>query len=182
MTTPTLPVDPTPFWAAEEVVAPELVALKALYDQARHVGTPHRSGTGPRALLAYAALPAMETLPALRDLALVEVGHEPGRYVYLAIGEGYRKTAAVGGGPGLAPGPDGVTLETRPVMLQHFGLTEKERRPFHIKITRWDGPKILQYDRLILPLDDGGSGHKDGAGEITHLLVGEVFLRVAKPG
>lgn len=173
MTKPPTQTKPADHWAADEIVAPELIALKALYDEAR----------GGRRLLAYADLPPMEALPGLRDLALVEVGAEAGRYVYLAIGEGYRATAAVGGG-GLKPGPDGVTLELRPVIRQHFDLTVAERRPFHISITRWDGPKILQYDRLILPLDDGrdGAAYGDGGGEVTHLLVGEVFLRVAKAG
>lgn len=148
-------------WAADEIVAPALIALKAWYDDLK----------GDRAMVAFAALPDLRTLPGVADLAVVEV-HGDGRYPYLAMGEGYRRMAA------LVPGPDGVTIETRPVVRQHFDLACQERGAFHVSITRWDGPKILQYDRLLLPLDDGtGKG-----GAITHLLVGEVFLRVAKPG
>ncbi|WP_298728093.1 hypothetical protein [uncultured Ferrovibrio sp.] len=174
MTKPPTQTRPADRWAADEIVAPELIALKALYDQAR----------GERRMLAYADLPPVETLPGVTDLAIVKVGQEAGRYIYLAAGEGYHETAKVGGGEGLVPGPDGVTLERRPVIRQHFDLAVTERRPFHISITRWDGPKILQYDRLILPLDDGQSGplDGDGCGEVTHLLVGEVFLRLAKSG
>lgn len=158
-------------WAADEIVAPELLALKAIYDEI----------AGSRGLAAWTALPPVETLPGVGDLAIVEVDAAD-RYPYLAIGEGYRRTAAVGmpKGGGLKPGPDGRTCETRAVIRQHFGLAIRERRPFHVSVTRWDGPKILQYDRLILPLDSGPAQGK--AGEITHLLVGEVFLRVAKPG
>lgn len=148
-------------WAADEIVAPALLALKAVYDEVR--------GSAP--LAAFAAMPPVETLPGLADLALVEVDGDR-RFPYLAMGEGYRRTAAIGGS-GLLPGPDGRTCETRPVIRQHFGLALSEARPFHVSVTRWDGPKILQFDRLILPLDDS-------RGEITHLLVGEVFLRVAK--
>ncbi|MFC3676796.1 hypothetical protein [Ferrovibrio xuzhouensis] len=148
-------------WAADEIVAPALLALKAVYDEVR----------GNALLAAYSALPPVETLPGLADLAMVEVDADR-RFPYQAMGEGYRRTAAIGGS-GLQPGPDGRTFETRPVIRQHFGLALSEARPFHVSVTRWDGPKILQFDRLILPLDDG-------RGEITHLLVGEVFLRVAK--
>jgi hypothetical protein len=145
-------------YAADEIVAPALIALKAWYDEARD----------GRAMAAFAALPPRGTLPGPADLAIAEVRGD-GRYPYLAMGEQYRRTAA------LSAGPDGVTLETRPVVCQHFDLATAQRGPFHVSVTRWDGPKILQYDRLILPLDDG-------AGTVSHLLVGEVFLRVAKPG
>jgi len=148
-------------WAADEIVAPELIALKAVYDEAR----------GGAALAAYTALPPVETLPGVTDLALVTVDAER-RFPYAAMGAGYRRTAAIGGG-GLVPGPDGRTCETRAVIRQHFGLAIAESRPVHVSVTRWDGPKILQFDRLILPLVDGDGG-------IDHLLVGEVFLRVAK--
>lgn len=154
----------TPHYAADEVVAPALIALKAWYDEAR----------GKRVIAPLSVLPAdMSTLPGIVDLALVEV-YDDGRFIYQAMGEGYRRTA------GLKPGVDGVVSETRPVIRQHFDLSMRERRAFHVSVTRWDGPKILQFDRLILPLDDGqGSGE---ASAISHLLVGEVFLRVAKPG
>lgn len=148
-------------WAADEIVAPALVALKTIYDEVR----------GPASLAAWSALPPAETLPGVADLAVVEVDADR-RFPYLTMGEGYRHTAAIGGA-GLQPGPDGRTCETRPVIRQHFGLAIGEARPFHVSVTRWDGPKILQFDRLILPLDDG-------RGTITHLLVGEVFLRLAK--
>jgi hypothetical protein len=148
-------------WAADEIVAPVLIALKAVYDEVR----------GPAPLAAFAAMPPVETLPGLADLALVEADADR-RFPYLAMGEGYRRTAAIGGA-GLQPGPDGRIFETRAVIRQHFGLAIGETRPFHVSVTRWDGPKILQFDRLVLPLDDG-------RGDITHLLVGEVFLRVAK--
>lgn len=161
-------------WAADEIVAPSLIALKAWYDEARGQGT-----KAERPMVAFAELPPVETLPGVSDLAIVEVRAD-GRYPYIATGEGYRRTVMVGGGPGLKPGPDGVTAETRPVIRQHFGLAIAQRGPFHVSVTRWDGPKILQYDRLILPLDDGSKG-PDG-GEITHLLVGEAFLRLAKTG
>ncbi|WP_341702881.1 hypothetical protein [Ferrovibrio sp.] len=150
-------------WAADEIVAPALIALKAVYDEIR----------GDAPLATYTALPPAETLPGLADLAVVEVDADRS-FPYQAIGAGYRRTAAIGGA-GLQPGPDGRIRETRPVIRQHFGLALAEGRPFHVSVTRWDGPKILQYDRLILPLDDG-------RGSITHLLVGEVFLRVAKEG
>lgn len=166
-------------WAADEIVAPGLIALKAWYDEARHAGTKQE-----RPMVAFSALPPVETLPGVGDLAIVEV-REDGTFPYIASGEGYRRTAEVGGGPGLKPGPDGVVAETRPVICQHFGLAIAQRGAFHVSVTRWDGPKILQYDRLILPLDDGTGGpshHDDGGGEITHLLVGEAFLRLAKPG
>ncbi len=163
------PGEPGHHWAADEIVAPSLIALKAWYDEAR----------GTRAIVPFAELPHVETLPGVTDLAIVEVRAD-GSYPYLATGEGYRRTAAVGGGPGLQPGPDGVMAETRAVIRQHFGLAIAQRGPFHVSVTRWDGPKILQYDRLILPLDDGRPG-REGS-EITHLLVGEVFLRLAKTG
>jgi hypothetical protein len=155
-------------YAADEIVAPALIALKAWYDEARGQGTAHE-----RAMPAFADLPPGQTLPGPGDLAIVDV-HGDGRYVYLAMGDTYRRTAA------LAAGPDGVIQETRPVVRQHFDLAVSQRGAFHVSVTRWDGPKILQYDRLVLPLDDG-TGGKAG-GEIGHLLVGEVFLRVAKPG
>lgn len=145
-------------YAADEIVAPSLIALKAWYDEAR----------GSRDMAAFGALPQPHDLPGPTDLALVEVMGD-GRYAYLAMGEQYRRTAA------LKPDTDGVTRESRPVVRQHLDLAFEHRDAFHVSITRWDGPKILQYDRLILPLDDG-------AGTVTHLLVGEVFLRVAKPG
>lgn len=148
----------TRHYAADEIVAPALIALKAWYDEAR----------GKREMAAFSALPEPHALPGPSDLALVEVSGD-GRYVYLAMGEQYRRTAA------LKPDADGVTRETRSVVCQHLDLALKQRDAFHVSITRWDGPKILQYDRLILPLDDG-------AATVTHLLVGEVFLRVAKPG
>ncbi len=145
-------------YAADEIVAPALIALKAWYDEAR----------GSQAMAAFAALPEPHALPGPADLALIEVAGD-GRYPYLAMGEQYRRTAA------LKPDADGVTRETRPVVRQHLDLALQQRDAFHVSITRWDGPKILQYDRLILPLTDAG-------GEVSHLLVGEVFLRVAKPG
>ncbi|HEX6957379.1 MAG TPA: hypothetical protein VF194_05270 [Ferrovibrio sp.] len=155
---------PADHWAADEIVAPELVALKAWYDGAR----------GARPMLAFAALPYLATLPGAADLALVALAEEDGSYLYLQTGEGYRRTAAVGGG-GLQPRPDGRIAETRPVMCQHLDLAAAQRAPFHVSVTRWDGLKILQYDRLILPLDDGQQ-----KGMVTHLLVGECFLRLAK--
>lgn len=148
----------TRHYAADEVVAPALIALKAWYDEAR----------GDQPMAAFDRLPEPHTLPGPADLALIEVGGD-GRYAYLAMGEQYRRTAA------LKPDADGVTRETRPVVRQHLDLALKQREAFHVSITRWDGPKILQYDRLILPLIDA-----DGA--VSHLLVGEVFLRVAKSG
>lgn len=148
-------------WAADEIVAPALIALRAVYDELR----------GPAALPAFAALPPVEALPGVADLAIVAVDADR-RFPYLAMGEGYRRTAAIGGA-GLQPGPDGRTFETRAVIRQHFGLAIDEARPFHVSVTRWDGPRILQFDRLVLPFVDGD-------GEISHLLVGEVFLRVAK--
>lgn len=159
----------TPHYAADEVVAPALIALKAWYDEARGHGT-----AKPRMMAPLSALPPdLSTLPGIVDLALVEV-YDEGRFVYRAMGDGFRRTA------GLKPGPDGVMEETRPVIRQHFELCMRERRAFHVSVTRWDGPKILQYDRLILPLDDGqGSGETSAIG---HLVVGEVFLRVAKAG
>lgn len=150
-------------YAADEIVAPALIALKAWYDEARGQGTPKA-----QAMAAFATLPPPHELPGPADLALIEIAGD-GRYAYLAMGEQYRRTAA------LKPDADGVTRETRPVVRQHLDLALKQREAFHVSITRWDGPKILQYDRLILPLDDGN-------GTVTHLLVGEVFLRVAKPG
>ena len=155
-------------YAADEIVAPALIALKAWYDEARE----------GRPMAAFAALPPADmpqTLPGPTDLAIVEVTGD-GRYPYIAMGEQYRRTAA------LAADPDGVTRETRPVVRQHFDLAIRQRGAFHVSVTRWDGPKILQYDRVILPLDDGGTTAPDGGGSVTHLLVGEVFLRVAKPG
>ncbi len=145
-------------YAADEIVAPTLIALKAWYDEAR----------GTKAMAPFNALPEPHALPGPADLALIEVAGD-GRYPYLAMGEQYRRTAM------LKPDADGVTRETRPVVRQHLDLALKQREAFHVSITRWDGPKILQYDRLILPLTDAG-------GEVSHLLVGEVFLRVAKPG
>lgn len=161
-------------WAADEIVAPGLIALKAWYDEARGAGS-----AAERRMVAFDALPPVETLPGVSDLAIVEVRGD-GSFRYIASGEGYRRTAEVGGGPGLVPGPDGVVVETRSVIRQHFGLAIAQRGAFHVSVTRWDGPKILQYDRLILPLDDGTGGPEGG--EITHLLVGEAFLRLAKPG
>jgi len=148
----------TRHYAADEIVAPALIALKAWYDEAR----------GSKGMAAFDTLPPPHELPGPADLALIEVAGD-GRYAYLAMGEQYRRTAA------LKPDADGVTRESRPVVRQHLDLAFEQRDAFHVSITRWDGPKILQYDRLILPLDDG-------AGTVTHLLVGEVFLRVAKPG
>lgn len=145
-------------YAADEIVAAALIALKAWYDEAR----------GSRAMAAFNMLPEPHTLPGPADLAIAELSGD-GRYVYTAMGEQYRRTAA------LKPDPDGVTRETRPVVCQHLDLALAQRRAFHVSVTRWDGPKILQYDRLILPLDDG-------ADTVTHLLIGEVFLRVAKAG
>jgi hypothetical protein len=145
-------------YAADEIVAPELIALQALYDDLR----------GQQPMLAYDALPPVEALPGVADLALVEALAD-GRYRYLAMGNGYHHVA----GEALKAGADGTVIETRPVVRQHFDLAVTERRPVHVSVTRWDGPKILQYDRLILPL-------LDGRGEIAHLLAGEVFLRYAK--
>jgi hypothetical protein len=145
-------------YAADEIVAPALIALKAWYDEVR----------GARAMAPFDALPAPHALPGPADLAIVDVVGD-GRYAYLAMGEQYRRTAA------LKPDPDGVTRETRPVVRQHFDLAVDQGNAFHVSVTRWDGPRILQYDRLILPLTDS-------AGAISHLLVGEAFLRVAKPG
>lgn len=145
-------------YAADEIVAPALIALKAWYDETR--------GSAPMA--AFDLLPDPYALPGPADLAVVEVAGD-GRYAYVAMGEQYRRTAA------LKLDADGVTRETRPVVRQHLGLALKQRGAFHVSVTRWDGPKILQYDRLILPLTDP-------AGAVSHLLVGEVFLRVAKPG
>lgn len=150
-------------YAADEIVAPALIALKAWYDQTR----------GTRPMAAFADLPELHSLPGVADLALVEVSAD-GRFAYLGMGEGYRRTAA------LTSGPDGVTAETRPVVRQHFDLAASQRGAFHVSVTRWDGPRILQFDRLVLPLDDGAA--KPGGGEVTHLLVGEVFLRFAKTG
>ncbi len=159
---------PTRHYAADEIVAPALIALKAWYDEAR----------GLRDMAPFAALPPGHALPGPADLAIVEVRGD-GRYPYVAMGEQYRRTACSGPGA-LAAGPDGVTLETRPVVRQHFDLAVTQRGAFHVSVTRWDGPRIQQYDRLILPLDDGSEAA--AGGEITHLLVGEVFLRVAKTG
>lgn len=161
-------------WAADEIVAPGLIALKAWYDEARGAAT-----KAERPMVAFQALPHVETLPGVTDLAILEVRSD-GTYPYIAIGDGYCRTAEVGGGPGLQRGPDGVVAETRAVIRQHFGMAIAQRGPFHVSVTRWDGPKILQYDRLILPLDDGKGGAQGG--EITHLLVGEAFLRLAKTG
>ncbi|PJI43217.1 hypothetical protein [Ferrovibrio sp.] len=148
----------TRHYAADEIVAPALIALKAWYDEAR----------GSKSMAAFDTLPPPHELPGPADLALIEVAGD-GRYAYLAMGEQYRRTAA------LKPDADGVTRETRPVVRQHLDLAFEQRDAFHVSITRWDGPKILQYDRLILPLTDA-------EGSVSHLLVGEVFLRVAKPG
>ncbi len=145
-------------YAADEIVAPALIALKAWYDEAR----------GGKPMAPFDQLPEPHALPGPADLALIEVAGD-GRYPYLAMGEQYRRTAM------LKPDTDGMTRETRPVVRQHLDLALKQREAFHVSITRWDGPKILQFDRLILPLTDAG-------GEVSHLLVGEVFLRVAKPG
>ncbi|MEK9970363.1 MAG: hypothetical protein VW600_14580 [Ferrovibrio sp.] len=145
-------------YAADEIVAPALIELKAWYDEAR----------GPHAMAPFDAVPALDQLPGAADLALADV-QQDGRYVYIAMGEQYRRLAA------LAAGPDGIAVETRPVVRQHFDIAIEQQAPFHVSITRWDGPRILQYDRLILPL-------RDGAGAVSHLLAGEVFLRVAKPG
>jgi hypothetical protein len=150
-------------YAADEVVAPALIALKAWYDEARGMGT-----RAERPMAGFADLPALNTLPGVSDLALVELAGDGG-YVCRAMGEGYGRIAA------LTPGTDGVIRETRPVIRQHFDLAVAERRSVHVSVTRWDGPKILQYDRLILPLTGDGP-----AATITHLLVGEVFLRLAK--
>lgn len=145
-------------YAADEIVAPALIALKAWYDEAR----------GSKPMARFDILPEPHALPGPADLAILEVMGD-GRYPYLAMGEQYRRTAA------LKPDADGITRETRPVVRQHLDLALAQGSAFHVSVTRWDGPRILQYDRLILPLDDGD-------GVVTHLLVGEVFLRVAKPG
>lgn len=155
-------------YAADEIQAPELIALKTVYDEARGAGT-----SAERAMAAFADLPAAETLPGLPDLAIVECLADRS-YRYLAMGNGYARIAA------LKPGADGVVRETRPVVRQHFDLAINQREPFHVSITRWDGPKILQFDRLVLPLDDG-TGGADG-GIVTHLLTGDVFLRFARGG
>ena len=145
-------------WLADEVQAPSLVDLLAWYDKTR----------GTRPVLPVSALPALETLPGAADLALIEI--EPyGNYRYRACGEAYRLLS------GLLADPDDVMRENRAVIRQHLDLAAREHRPFHVSITRWDGPNILQYDRLILPLDDGH-------GTISHLLVGEAFLRYARGG
>ena len=152
-------------YAADEVVAPALIALKAWYDEARGAGT-----AAERPMAGFADLPDLNTLPGVSDLALVELAGD-GSYVCRAMGEGYRRIAA------LVPGGDGVIRETRPVIRQHFDLALRQGGSFHVSVTRWDGPKILQYDRLILPLTGDGPA---GPGTVTHLLVGEVFLRLAK--
>jgi hypothetical protein len=160
-------------YAADEIVAPELIALKAWYDQAR----------GSQAMATADAVPPLEQLPGAADLALAELRSD-GRYAYLALGERYRRLAA------LRPKADGAIIETRPVVRQHFDLAIEQQAPFHVSITRWDGPRILQYDRLILPLRHGpeaggpeaGGPDASGTGAVRHLLAGEVFLRVAKPG
>lgn len=148
----------TRHYAADEIVAPALIALKAWYDEAR----------GNKPMAPFDILPEPHALPGPADLAILEVMGD-GRYPYLAMGEQYRRTAA------LKPDADGITRESRPVVRQHLDLALAQGSAFHVSVTRWDGPRILQYDRLILPLDDGD-------GVVTHLLVGEVFLRVAKPG
>jgi len=145
-------------WLADEVQAPSLVDLLAWYNTAR----------GERAVLAMAGIPALSKLPGAADLALIEI--EPyGNYRYRGMGKAYKALAA------LKPDGDGVTRESRAVIRQHLDFACREGHPFHVSITRWDGPKVLQYDRLILPLDDG-------QGSITHLLVGEAFLRFARGG
>ncbi len=145
-------------WLADEVQAPALVDLLAWYNATR----------GDKPVLPVAALPALAKLPGGDDLALIEI--EPyGGYRYRSMGEAYKTLAS------LVPDGDDVTRESRAVIRQHLDLASREGHPFHISITRWDGPNILQYDRLILPLDDGH-------GAITHLLVGEAFLRYARGG
>lgn len=143
---------PADHWAADEVVAPNLVALKAWYDSRRP----------KRRALPLADLPMLETLPGAADLALVAVS-ETGDFIYERLGAIYEKLSGqVVGQP-----------ETRRVPLQHLGLALRKEGPFHVSITRFEGPRILQYDRLILPLSGEG-------GHISHLLIGECFLRVAK--
>lgn len=145
-------------WLADEVQAPSLVDLLAWYDATR----------AGRPVLPVSALPALENLPGAADLALIE--REPyGNYRYRAMGEAYRALS------GLVTDADGAMRESRAVIRQHLDLACRDGHPFHVSITRWDGPNILQYDRLILPLDDGH-------GSITHLLVGEAFLRYARGG
>lgn len=148
----------TRHYAADEIVAPALIALKAWYDEAR----------GSKPMASFDILPEPHALPGPADLAILRVTGD-GRYPYLAMGEQYRRSAA------LKPDADGITRETRPVVRQHLDLALAQGGAFHVSVTRWDGPRILQYDRLILPL-------ADAAGAVSHLLVGEVFLRVAKPG
>lgn len=62
-------------------------------------------------------------MPGPADLAILEVTGD-GRYSYLAMGEQYRRTAA------LKPDADGVTRETRPVVRQHLDLALAQGVPF----------------------------------------------------
>jgi len=150
-------IDPPPLgWLADEIQAPSLLELNAWYNQAR----------GDQPLAPAATLGRLADLPAAEDLGLVEIMPD-GAYLYRQIGRAYGQLSE------LKPDMDGLTRENRPVMRQHLDLVCREGKPFHVSITRWDGPRILQYDRLILPLCDAG-------GAITHLLIGEAFLRVAR--
>src|SRR3546814_17352235 len=94
------------------------------------------------------------------------------RFPYQAMGEGYRRTAAIGGS-GLQPGPDGRTCENRPVIPQHFGLALSAARSFPYSVTRWAGPKILQFDHLLIPPNDRQRA-------TTPPPAGGVFLRFAQ--
>ncbi len=150
-------IKPPPLgWLADEIQAPSLLELNAWYNAAR----------ADKPLAPANAIGKLADLPAADDLGLVQIMPD-GSYLYRQIGPAYAKLSE------LRPDADGLTRESRAVMRQHLDLAGSEAKPFHVSITRWDGPRILQYDRLILPLTDA-----DGA--ITHLLIGEVFLRVAR--
>ncbi|WP_374634315.1 hypothetical protein [Ferrovibrio sp.] len=150
-------IKPPPLgWLADEIQAPSLLELNAWYTAAR----------GANPLAPVDAVGKLTALPAADDLGLVEIMPD-GSYLYRQIGPAYAKLSE------LRPDADGLTRETRAVMRQHLDLACSEAKPFHVSITRWDGPRILQYDRLILPLGDAG-------GIISHLLIGEAFLRVAR--
>lgn len=143
-------------WLADEIQAPDLVALNAWYESLpADKGLPDAPGAA-----------SLEGLPGADDLALLRIEAD-GAMVYESQGQGYRQLA------GLLPDADGLIRETRAVMRQHVGIVLDQARPFHISITRWDGPRILQYDRLLLPFGLASA-------RITHVLVGETFLRLAR--
>jgi len=143
-------------WLADEIQAPSLFELNEWYHARR----------GEAVFPPPDVIPDLAALPGGDDLAKLRIG--PGDdYIYEAMGPAYRALSA------LLPGPDGRVHETRAVMRQHVGFVLGQKLPFHVSITRWDGPRILQYDRLLLPFGPD-------AGHITHLLVGEAFLRLAR--